>query len=332
MTPATRYLEIISYAAPLDADAQRVLTLARAAGRPPYESLTAQEARLAYAQGRRVLAPAPPIVAAVRDMEIPGPGGSIAIRIYRGSATMPGTKLPVLLYFHGGGWVVGDLDSHDALCRGVANAARCSVVAIDYRLAPEHKFPAAIDDAAAAARWLHDHATELDLDRDRMAVGGDSAGGNLAAALALMSKDGVVPPLCFQVLIYPCTDLGLRHDAYRRDIKDLALTASTMRWFRAQYLRSEADEDDWRASPLRAPSLSGTPPAFVVTAGHDPVSDEGEAYACRLRDEGVPVVHRHLPDQIHGFMAMGGMIRLAGLMIDEIGTALNACWRFSPEG
>ncbi|WP_421990588.1 alpha/beta hydrolase [Roseococcus sp.] len=326
MTLQTRYLTVVSPIAPIDADALRVLEMARASGRPPIQDQTPEEARQAYARGRKAVAAAPQPVALSRDIRIAGPDGSLGLRLYRAQGSTEAEMLPVLLYFHGGGWVLGDLESHDAVCRGLANAGRCAVVAVDYRLAPEHRFPAALEDGIAALRWLHDHSVEFRVDPRRIAVGGDSAGGNLAAVLALLGRDRAVPACCFQVLIYPSTDLTLGHEAHRRPIEDLALTAEAMRWFRAQYLGSAAESLDWRASPLHAPTLRGAPPAFVVTVGHDPLSDEGEAYATRLRDEGVPVIHRHLPDQIHGFLAMGGVIRRAGVVIEEIGASLDAHW------
>lgn len=320
-----KYLEVVSPISPIHPDALRVLELGRAANRPPIEQQTPDQARTAYAAARHVVASPPAEVREVRDIPIPGPGGQLSLRFYRGIESSD--RSPALIYFHGGGWVLGDLNSHDSVCRELANAARVRVISVDYRLAPENQFPAAVEDAVAAAAWLGRNAHDLGIDPERIAVGGDSAGGNLAAVLALLGRDGSLPRFDYQVLIYPVTDLSCSHDAHRRDIPDLSLTPSAMRWFIAHYLGVDGDRLNWRASPLRAISLSGSPPAFVVTAGHDPLCDEGEAYAQRLADEGVAVTHRHLPDQIHGFIAMGRLIGAASLVIQEIGTALDRRWR-----
>lgn len=320
-----KYLEVVSSLSPIHPDALRVLELGRAAKRPPIEQQTPDQARAAYAAARRVVAAPPADVKEVRDIPIPGPGGQLLLRFYRGIESPD--RSPALIYFHGGGWVLGDLDSHDSVCRELANSARARVISVDYRLAPENPFPAAVEDAVAAATWLGRHAHDLGIDPGRIAVGGDSAGGNLAAVLALMGRDRSVPRFDYQVLIYPVTDLSCSHDAHRRDIPDLGLTSSAMRWFIAHYLGGDGDRLDWRASPLRAISLSGSPPAFIVTAGHDPLCDEGEAYARRLADDGAAVTHRHLPDQIHGFIAMGRLIGSSSPIIQEIGTALDRHWR-----
>lgn len=320
-----RYLDIVSPLTPIDPDALRVLEMARAAGRPPVEEQTPPQAREAYVRGRSALAASPPEVAEVRGIAVAGGPG---LRFYRGLGAADPS--PALLFLHGGGWVLGNLDSHDSVCRMLANLARCRVLAVDYRLAPEHPFPAALDDGIAAAWWLHARSDELGVDRARLGVGGDSAGANLAAVLALLGRDGALPAFDYQALIYPATDLTCAHDAHLREMPDVGLTPATMRWFIAQYL-GEASPTDWRASPLRAESLAGTPPAFVVTAGHDPLCDEGEAYARRLMDEGVPVTHLHLPDQIHGFVAMGGAIPAAGRVLAEIGGTLARHWRTGPD-
>jgi acetyl esterase len=309
----------------LDPDARRVIDLIRDSGRPPYETLTPAEARTLYREARRVLSPEPPEVAEVRELPAPGPAGPIPVRLYRAAGTAPGRQ-PALLYYHGGGWVIGDRDTHDVVCRHLANAAGCTVLSVDYRLAPEHKFPAAVDDAYAAAAWAAREAESLGIDGTRLAVGGDSAGGNLAAVVALLARDRGGPALSFQLLIYPATDLTMTHDSHRRYAEGYVLTNSNTRWFRGNYLNSLADAEDWRASPLRAPSLAGAPPAWVLTAGFDPLCDEGEAYAQRLRDEGVPAVHRRIPDQIHGFITMGKIVRATAPALDEAAAALKAAF------
>ena len=310
----------------LDPDAQRVLDLIKAAGRPPFDTLSPDEARAFFAAGRTVMQPEPPDVAQVQDLEAPGPNGPVKLRAYRALGTDASAVLPVLIYYHGGGWVLGDLESHDQACRALANAAGCCVIAVDYRLAPEVKFPGAISDSAAATRWILNHAADLGIDAARAAVGGDSAGGNIAAVMALMARDGYLPPVAFQLLIYPVTDMGMGHDSYQRITEGYPLVASTMKWFIGHYLPVPADAADWRASPLRAPSLAGVAPALVLTCSHDPLCDEGAEYARRLDREGVPVTHLHYNDQMHGFLTMGKLIRASQSLIDALAVALRRGW------
>ncbi len=314
-----------------DPDAQAVLDLIKAAGRPPFEALTPDEARQAYMNSRKLLQPVPEEVAESRDTTAPGPHGAIPVRLYRPAGTAATDVLPALIYYHGGGWLLGGLDSHDVVCRRFANAARCRVVSVDYRMAPEHKFPAAVDDCEAATRWAVANAGTLGIDASKVAVGGDSAGGNLAAVMAIMARDGTLPPLVFQVLIYPATDMMMTSVSSQAIREGVPLTSVTMKWFIDHYMRSKADEKDWRASPLRANDLSGTAPALVLTAGYDPLRDEGIAYAQRLEREGVRVIHIHYSDQVHGFMSMGRMIRAADQAIDQMAAALRkAVWPPGP--
>lgn len=310
----------------LDPDAQRVLEMIKAAGRPPFNTLTPDEARGFFAAGRTVLQPDSPEVAEMRNLQAPGPNGPISLRLYRGMGLATGEAVPVLIFYHGGGWVLGDLESHDQVCRALANAASCCVVAVDYRLAPELKFPGAISDSAAATRWILTNAAELAIDPARAAVGGDSAGGNIAAVMALMARDAYLPAIAFQLLIYPVTDLGMGHESYQRVTEGYPLVASTMRWFIDHYLASTADVTDWRASPLRAASLAGTAPALVLTCAHDPLCDEGVDYARRLDRDGVPVTHLHFNDQMHGFLTMGRIIRASGTAIDIMAASLRRAW------
>jgi acetyl esterase len=230
----------------------------------------------------------------------------------------------VLAFFHGGGWVVGDLDTHDVICRALANAGACAVASIDYRLAPEHRFPAAIEDAANATAWLASNSEALGLDPARIAVGGDSAGGNLAAVLAHLSRNGTLPPLAFQLLLYPAADQRMAHPSYTRFKAGLALTTPAVRWFRDQYLEAPAQQEDWRASPLLARSFAGLPPAFVLTVGHDPLVDEGRAYAEALGAAGVRVQHLHVNDQMHGCLTMTGVMKSPWTMLAIAGAALRA--------
>jgi acetyl esterase len=311
---------------PLDPGARRVLDLIREVGRPPLHTLTPEQARAASAASRPLLQPDPPAVALAEDLACPGPAGPIRLRRYRGLGTDPAAALPCLLFLHGGGWVIGDLDSHDQLCRALANHLGAAVIAVDYRLAPEHVFPAAVEDAAAALGFVAANAARLGVDGTRIAVGGDSAGGNLAAVLALMGRDGALPPPGFQLLFYPVTDLMATAPAYERFTEGYPLTAATMRWFIGHYAPHPAQRTDWRASPLRAASLAGVAPAFVMTCGHDPLVDEGTAYAQRLDREGVPVTHLHVADQMHAYLTMGRLIPAAETTLRQAAAALRGHW------
>jgi acetyl esterase len=228
------------------------------------------------------------------------------------------------VFFHGGGWVIGDLDSHDVVCRKLADEAQLVVISVDYRLAPEHKFPAAVEDAITATRWIADNSRQLDVDASRLTVGGDSAGGNLAAVVAISARDGNGPDIAGQVLIYPAIDFALTHPSHREPETSILLTHSVIRWFRDHYLTGAADISDWRASPARAGTLIGLPPAYVLTAGADPLRDEGDEYAHRLKEAGVPVTYRTFPGQFHGFFTMGKLLQQANVAASEIGAWLKA--------
>jgi acetyl esterase len=310
----------------IDPQARTLLDAIRQAAVPAYESLPVAMARQLYRDGRGRLSPETPDVAESRDLTATGRHGMIPLRLYRPLGAEAADFLPTLVYYHGGGWVIGDLDTHDVVCRQLANRAGCVVVAVDYRLAPEHKFPAAVDDAFDALCWIHDHAAGLGIDVGRLAVGGDSAGGNLAAVVALLARDAGLPRLCYQLLIYPATDFAGQYGSQERLAEGHLLTRANQDWFRDQYLWSSTDRCDWRASPMRAPSLAGLPPAYVLTAGYDPLSDEGEAYAQKLESAGVAVTRRHFPGQIHGFITMGRVIGAAGTAIAEAGDALKAAF------
>ena len=294
----------------LDPQAANVIDLIVKSGRPPYHQLTPKDARQMFRETRPASTPPAPQIGAVRDVLTEG-AQAIPLRVYRPPGVSDSRRLPVLVYFHGGGWVIGDLETHDVLCRQLTAEAGVSVIAVDYRLAPEHKFPAAADDAWAATRWIATHAAELGVDADRLAVGGDSAGGNLAAVVALLAREAGGPRIALQILLYPVTDLVSESQSYADLADGYMLTRDSMRWFRAQYLAKEQDAADWRVSPLRAPSLAGLPPALVVTAGYDPLRDEGEAYARRLREAGVSVDAVSFGGMIHGFVPMGRLIDTA---------------------
>ena len=243
------------------------------------------------------------------------PGG-VALRAYR-SISLKNEILPALVFFHGGGWTIGDLDTHDVLCRSLAIGARCAVFSVEYRLAPESPFPAAVEDCVSATKFVAENHKMLKVDANRVAVGGDSAGGNLAAVVALQARDAGAPALCFQLLIYPATDQKLDTDSLVRNGEGYMLTRSLMERFRGYYLPRAADYADWRASPALAKSHAGLPPAFVLTAGFDPLLDEGKQYAGLLARAGVEVAYRDYPDMIHGFILMGGALETANAAVAE---------------
>jgi acetyl esterase len=299
----------------LDPDAELLRQALVAAAMPPLETLAPAAARQMLAAARQRAGVTGPELHEVDDLDAEG----VPARLYRPAPGM----LPVVLFLHGGGWVLGDLGSHDALCRHIAQASGAAVLAVDYRLAPAHPFPAAVDDAAAALRWLHREAGRLQLDPARIALMGDSAGGNLAAVLALMSRDGTLPPVAMQVLAYPVTEVTLDQPSHALSGEGYTLTGAGMRWFRDHYLRDS--QADWRAAPLRA-DLTGVAPALVLTAGVDPLCDEGIAYAAKLAGAGVRLEHRHYPGQMHGFLTAGLKLPTAQAEIVRIGQALRAAF------
>ena len=311
----------------LDADSRAFLDMLKASGRPALNAFPPLEAREVFRRGRLVTQPDLPQVDRVYERAAAGPHGPIPLRVYRGAGTADMGPLPVHVYYHGGGWVIGDLDSHDWICRSIANAAQCAVVSVDYRMAPEHVFPASFDDALAAARWVAENAGALRVDPARISVGGDSAGGNLAAAVAIAARDGGGPRLRAQILVYPATDLAMTGGYYGRFTEGPALTDDVMRWFIGLYIPDASQRTDWRASPLLAKSLEGLAPALVLTAGIDPLCAEGEAYAARLEKEGVPVTRASYPGQLHGFLSNAKWLPRAHDAIDEIASALKAAFR-----
>ncbi len=306
----------------LDPQVQEFLAEIAALEGPPLESLSVDEARQACMLDAQTLGDPEP-VGDVCDQRIPGPGGEIPVRIYRPlDSTSDG--LPVLVFFHGGGWVVCNVDTHDTLCRSLANAAGYLVVAVDYRLAPEHKFPAAVEDCYAATQWVAEAAEELGADRNRIVVGGDSAGGNLATVVSLLARDAGKPLPQMQILIYPVTDYNLNTASYLANGEGYNLTRNMMRWFFDCYLNSEADGADWRVSPLRVDDLRGLPPALVITAEYDPLRDEGEAYAARLADAGVPVTLTRYDGMVHPFIRRIHRFDKARDAFDQIVEALKS--------
>ena len=302
----------------LHPQARALLNLMEERKVPPTHTLTPDQARELYRERRFYTQPPPPDVAVVRDLTMPGPGGDIPLRLYRPAGSSSESALPVLVYYHGGGWVIGDLDTHDTLCRELANGSGCAVVAVHYRLAPEHRFPAAAIDSIAALQWVHDNAKELQLDARRMAVGGDSAGGNLAAVVALAARDSGGPALAFQLLIYPATDNRRIAPSHQTNGAGYLLTRDTITYFHDHYLPDAAQDLDWRASPLLHENLAGLPPAFVLTAGYDPLRDEGLQFAQRLTEAGNKSTLVCFERQIHGFILMGRVL-------DEAVSAVQLC-------
>ena len=281
---------------------------------PQLPTLTPVEAR-----GRPIpLEAAPEAVGSLTARAIPGPGGPMAIRIYRPKDALPAA----VVYFHGGGWVVGSLESADASCRVLANRSRCVVVSIDYRLAPETKFPGAVDDAYAATKWVADNAAELRIDPARIAVGGASAGGNLAAAVALVAREKGGPKIAFQLLTVPVAELSSKAESHREFATGYGLSAADMEWYGRHYVRTEADADSPLASVVRA-DLHGLPPAFVITAECDPLRDDGEAYAEKLRALGIRAAYKRYPGMFHGFMSFPGVLPEAAEAFEDAGNALR---------
>lgn len=308
---------------PLDPQAKLLLAQMASMGTPVFQAMSVPEAR-AFIDSMRAFDGDVEDVAHVEPVTLPGPAGDIPARLYRPAADGP---LPLLVYFHGGGWVIGGLESHAGVCRSLANASGCATLAIDYRLAPEHKFPAAVDDCYAATSWAVAHAATLGADPARVAIGGDSAGGNLTAVVAQLAHDRKGPPLRFQLLVYPATDARYDTPSYYENATGYFLEAEGMRWFYDHYLRDDADRSDPRASPLRAAHLRGLPPALVITAEFDPLRDEGEAYATRLREAGTPVTLTRYDGMIHGFFALGPLLDQGKQAIAEAATALRAALR-----
>ena len=301
----------------LDPAIKALLDAMLAAGGPALDALPPVEARVAF---DNMPLPRKQIeLARIEDRKIPGPAGELPVRIYQPHGV--GVK-PVLLFIHGGGWVIGSLDSYDATCREFAQSAGCVVVSVDYRLAPEHRYPAAPDDCYAALRWVAAHAASLGADAKRLAVGGDSAGGNLSAVVAQMARDKGGPAIRFQLLIYPVTDADFSTPSYTQNAEGYLLTTSAMKWFWGHYA-SDAQRREPYASPLRAKDLSGLPAAWVCTAEFDPLRDEGEAYAKRLQQAGVSTTLTRYDGLIHGFISFGLVSPKAQAAVDEAVAALK---------
>ncbi|MGO4390400.1 alpha/beta hydrolase [Variovorax sp. M-6] len=302
----------------LHPQAKAFIDLLEQRGVPPTHTLTPADARKFYRERRAVTQPDPGEMAEVRELQADGLHGPIPMRLYRPLGSVAASVLPVLVYYHGGGWTIGDLDTHDTLCRELCNLSGCAVVAVDYRMGPEHRFPAAVDDVLAATRWVRREAAALGVDPARLAVGGDSAGGNLAAVVAIAARDAGDLPIAYQLLIYPATDMRRVHPSHTTNGQGYVLTSDTIRYFHDQYITDAAHDLDWRASPLLHEDLAGLPPALVLTAGYDPLRDEGLDYARALTAAGNRTSYVCFERQIHGFITMGRLL-------DEANAAVSMC-------
>jgi acetyl esterase/lipase len=298
--------ELITRSERLHPEVRALLEMMDAQGAPPLETQDPIVARKDRVEGMKMLGGEPRPLGRVEDFSIPGPDGDVPVRLY--ALEHSGVR-PALIYFHGGGWVFGNLETHDSVCRDLAAESGAVVVSVDYRLSPEVKFPAAVDDSYAATVWVAANAERLGIDARRISVGGDSAGGNLATVIAMRCRDAGGPKLSRQLLIYPVTDLSSFDTASHRELAEgYFLTRAAMQWFTGHYLASDDQKRHAEASPLHAPNLSGLPPAFVMTAEFDPLRDEGEAYAARLQQAGVSVTSKRYPGMIHGFVSMRGVV------------------------
>jgi len=292
----------------LDPTVRKLLDMAAASGRPAINSLPPHEARQMMRDTRApVQGPVLDSVAS-EDRRIPGPAGEISVRIYRPRSAAAGAKLPLLVYYHGGGWVIGDIETHHTMCQRLSESGELVVVSVDYRLAPEHRFPACVDDCWAATVWSAANAASIGAEGSKVAVGGDSAGGNLAAVMALMARDRGGVDVGFQLLLYPAVDVLANTGSLARNADGYLLTREAMGWFYDHYIPNAADRSDWRASPLRARTLASLPPAMIIAAGFDPLLDEARAYADRLAHDGVTVEYVEYGSMIHGFLGMPGVL------------------------
>lgn len=305
----------------LDARTQWLLQLLGRSGQAPIGKTSVAEARAGYDAFMLEMGGRPAPIGEIVDRTIEGPAGRLRVRLYRPPSGVA-RLLPAILYFHGGGWVMGSPEGYDLVCRYVCARAGCVLVAVDYRLAPEHKFPAAIDDAVAAFRWLAADAVGLGIDPARIVIAGDSTGGNIAAVAAQLLRHEARPP-CLQWLIFPATDLGLDSASYKSCGEGFMMTRAAMEWFRGHYLNDRGEIEDPRVSPLRAADLAGVAPALIFTNGIDPLRDEGHAYADRLAAAGVKTIHREFESLIHGFIGLRGAIHAAARAMDDMVAGLR---------
>lgn len=305
---------------PLDSQVKAILDLTASLGLPPITELPPDAAR-AQSLSRRPKVEPIPVEGGVDNRTIPGPGGDLAIRIYRPGGVGPH---PVVVYFHGGGWVIGDLDQNDNMCRHLVNLTGCTFVSVDYRLAPEAKFPGPAEDCFAATEWVVAHATELNVDPSRLVVFGESAGGNLAAAVCLMAKDRGGPGIRYQVLLNPVIDYDFSTPSYEENKEGYLLSRDLMVWFWEHYIESPADGAHPYASPIRHADLTGLPPAQIITAEFDPLRDEGAAYAEALKAAGVAVDYACWPGLTHNFFTMFAAVDQGKVALEDIASKLKA--------
>jgi acetyl esterase len=307
---------------PVDPQVQALLDQLVALNVPPFHTLTPEQNRQSLKAMSIIEVPTP--VASVEDRKIPGPDGDIPVRLYTPQGQGP---FPILVFFHGGGWVIGDLETYDEFCRTLTNGADCIVVSVEYRLAPEHKFPTAPEDCYAATQWVAANATHFNGDPSRLALGGDSAGGNLAAVVAQMTRDRGGVPVLFQLLIYPMTNFIADTPSLKENAEGYLMTARDIEWFLKHYLNSEEDKQNPLASPMLAADLSGLPPALIITAEYDPLRDDGELYGKHLKEAEVPVTITRYPGMIHGFMSFAPVLDQGKQAIAESCAALQAAFR-----
>lgn len=307
---------------PLNPAVQGLLEQVAAQNSPPLPTQGVELVRQGYVAARGFLSEKPE-VANVEDRMLPGPAGDIPVRIFTPVGEAP---YPILVYYHGGGWVIGDLETSDGISRSFANAASCIVVAVDYRLAPENKFPAAVDDAFAALSWVAEHAAEIGGDANRIAAGGESAGANLTAVIAQLAKEAGGPALAYQILAYPVTNFAFDTESYQENGDDYYLTQESMRWFWSLYLNNESEGTDPKASPLLREDVGGLPPGIVVTPEYDPLRDEGEAYGKRLQEAGIDFEILRAEGMIHDFLGMTNILPEAKQVIETLGGKLQAAF------
>ena len=307
---------------PLDPLLKTLLDQMAAQPTPPIHEMEPEMARAAMGAMMDLVGPKDVPIGRIENMRIPGEAGEIALRLYTPVAA-GSQSLPALVFFHGGGFVIGDLDTHDGICRILANEACVKVIAVHYRLAPEHKFPAAVNDAIAAVNWVEANAAALGVDANRLAVGGDSAGGNLAAVVAQAAKKNSAPHLAYQLLMFPVTQIGEETASLRNCAEGYFLERAGLEWFYSHYLPADADRSDPRISPLKAEDVGGLPPAYVMLAGFDPLHDEGRAYAEKLTAAGVPVTLANYPDMVHDFIFMHAVLPQAQQALGDAAASLK---------
>lgn len=305
----------------LDPQAEALLKQMEADGVPEVSEMSVPQARMFIEKAFTEMVPNPDLVSEIQNFTVPGPAGKLPVRLYKPEAS---ETPPLVVYFHGGGWVIGSVESHDATCRALAKASGCAVASVEYRLAPESAFPAAPEDCFAATVWLAENGGSLGVDSSRLAVAGDSAGGNLAAVVSLMARDKGGPRISCQVLIYPAVDFTRDYPSYEENGEGYFLTTADMKWFKGHYLAGESDAKDSLASPLLAADHSNLPPAIIITCGFDPLRDEGEAYGEKLEAAGVEVTVSRYDGMIHGFVSMIGAIGDARTSIEEMGKRIRA--------